>query len=108
MGSDARTLPARPTPARPRPTYAARPPRDPWRAAGDPRWPPRTSGVAGLMAMLIVDRLEAVEVEHHERAGEVVADRLADPRGHVLVEPAAIEQPGEAVAIGEHRELVER
>ena len=57
------------------------------------------------MAEAVIDRLEAVDVDDHHRALAAVAGA----EGHVLVElgtkPAAIEQPGERVVVGQVAQL---
>ena len=67
---------------------------------------PHEHGVAGGVALAVVDRLEVVEVEHGERERPARARRLGQLRLQALVEPAAVERAGERVDAREQRELV--
>ena len=55
--------------------------------------------VAAEVAVLVVDALEVVEVDEHERDRRV--QLVCQRRGQQLVEPAAVEQPCELVAPAE-------
>ena len=57
--------------------------------------------VAGLVAERVVDVLEAVDVDHEQGAGAHAAARGGDLELELLQEPAAVEQVGERVVIGE-------
>ncbi len=54
-------------------------------------------GVAALVTDLVVDRLEAVEVEEYESEAPAVAHAAADRRAEVIVEPATVVQAGEGI-----------
>ena len=57
--------------------------------------------VADTVAVRVVDRLEAVQIEHDQRAGAAVADVVV----HLAVEGGAVEQAGERIVPGEVRDL---
>ena len=50
--------------------------------------------VAGGMAVHVVDRLEVVEVEQHERERVALTQRAFELGRHALLEPAPVEAPG--------------
>ncbi len=56
--------------------------------------------VACQMAELVVDRLEAVEVEQHEREGIVVAARAGDLGGKLAREHSVVAESGQLVEVG--------
>ena len=58
-------------------------------------------GVALGVAEGVVDRLEAVEVEKHDRAGDVAGGRVAQRFAEQLTDAAAIGEAGKDVDIGE-------
>ena len=58
-------------------------------------------GVALGVAERVVDRLEAVEIEEHDRAGRLAAGRARQRLAEQLADPAAIGQAREHVHIGE-------
>ena len=62
--------------------------------------------VARGVAEAVVDRLEAVEVEHEQRALGAVAPAARDVLGQRAIDAAAVEQPGERVVIGQVAQLV--
>ena len=64
-----------------------------------------TSSCAGLVAVEVVDLLEAVDVEEDHRAGELGAARLADGAAELLEEGPPVEETGERVGAGEADEL---
>ena len=57
--------------------------------------------VARLVAERVVDLLEAVQVEHQRAAPSPVASGASHLGAQLFLEPAAVEQPGERVALGE-------
>ena len=59
-------------------------------------------GVAGVMAVLVVEQLEVVDVDHRDRQRPAVAARAADQPGEPREHVAAVEQAGERVLV-EHR-----
>ena len=61
----------------------------PIRPVGDPP----QQGVAGLVAELVVDRPEVVEVEHDQAERRALADAPLEP----LLERPVVEQPGQVV-----------
>ena len=61
--------------------------------------------VADPVAEGVVDVLEVVQVEHQQGAARSVADTVVDVSGQVLVEAAAVGQPGERVVLGEEGQL---
>ena len=62
--------------------------------------------VARGVAEAVVDRLEAVEVEHEQRALGAVAAAAGDVLGQGAVDAAAVEQAGERVVVGQVAQLV--
>jgi hypothetical protein len=67
----------------------------------------RQDPVPGEVPDAVVDRLEVVEIEDHEREAAAVALRAGDLAGERLVEVAAVVQPGERVEVGELARLTE-
>ena len=63
--------------------------------------------VAGLVALVVVDVLEVVEVEHREREVVAFAPRLEVRELEALVERAPVREAGQAVAARELRDLRE-
>ncbi len=61
----------------------------------------RKDHVAGDVAEAVVDLLEPVEVEHHDRARRAAAPSDRDLAGELVGEPAAVEEAGERVLVGE-------
>jgi len=59
--------------------------------------------VAGGVPEAVVDRLEAVEVEHEQGALGAVAAAAGDVLGQRAVDAAAVEQSGERVVVGQVR-----
>ena len=66
---------------------------------------PCSSVIAGRVAVVVVDRLEAVEVDHQQRAGGVVARRDRQLVAQALFEPAPVGQAGQLVLAGEAFQL---
>ena len=64
-------------------------------------------GVAGEMADPVVDSLEVVDVDDHERETARVAVRARDLSRERLVEVAAVVEPGQRVEVGELARLLE-
>ena len=60
----------------------------------------RERAVAGLVALLVVDALEVVQVERDDREREVVARGAGGLGDEALLEPAAVQQAGERVGAG--------
>ncbi len=63
--------------------------------------------VAGLVAVLVVDGLEVVEVDEHERERRRGAADALELAREVLVERAVVAQPGERVGDGDLRQALE-
>ena len=61
--------------------------------------------VADGVAERVVDVLEAVEVEHQDRAAMAVALGRSQRAVELLLEAAAVEQPGQRVVVGEVLQL---
>ena len=57
--------------------------------------------VAGLVAVLVVDRLEAVEIREQEADLRAVAGTVGDRAREVAEEAAAVEEPGQGILLGE-------
>ena len=53
--------------------------------------------VAGDMAVEIVDRLEMIEIDHHQRRAFATRLRLREQRGAAFRQRAAIEKAGERI-----------
>ncbi len=62
--------------------------------------------VAGGVAEGVVDQLEAVQVEQHQRAGAAMAARAADLALELFLEAPAAEEARQRVAVGEVLQLV--
>ena len=63
-------------------------------------------GVAGLVAVAVVDRLEAVDVDEEEAEREPVALGLAEPGGQLGLGPAPVADARERVQEGEAAKLL--
>ena len=65
-------------------------------------------GIAGRMAVGVVERLELVEVVHHERHGRLGSARARGSSSvHALEEGSSVEHAGELVDAGQRLELVD-
>ena len=79
---------------------------EPGEAVALPRAPAQGRGdfddqlVARLAAVGVVDELEVIEVEHHQRAGVALAPRPRHRKPQILVEAPAVLQPGQRVLAG--------
>ena len=65
----------------------------------------RQQAVAGRVAERVVDGLEAVEVEHERGALGAVAAHVREVPRELLLEAAAVREPGERVVVGEVAQL---
>ena len=65
----------------------------------------RQQAVAGGVAEGVVDGLEAVEVEHERGALGAVAAHVREVPRELLLEAAAVREPGERVVVGEVAQL---
>ena len=59
-------------------------------------------GIAGNVAVVVVIRLEVVDIDHRQREGFALALGLTPQAGKTLRELAAVGQFGERVGIGQH------
>jgi hypothetical protein len=55
--------------------------------------------VAGRMSELVVDLLEAVEVDHQQRPAAAVAPRVGELPPQLLLEAPAVEEAGERIVL---------
>jgi hypothetical protein len=71
------------------------------RAGGERRGDERQDAVAGPVAAAVVDRLEVVDVDEDQRGEAPVAADLGEHELELLLHAAAVEHPGEVVALGQ-------
>ena len=55
--------------------------------------------IPGLVAVLGVESLEMVQVEHEQGKGDAETPELGNARGHFLIEIPAVEQPGQGILV---------
>ena len=75
-------------------------------AAGETLGHDRQQAVAGDVAEAIVDRLEAVQVEDHDRDQALVAPRPGERALQPVLKQRAVGQPGQLVVLGQPAELI--
>jgi len=61
--------------------------------------------VANGVAMRVVDRLEMVQIDHQQRTTRPVPPSAGELAPELLLEPAAVEQAGQRVVVGEVRQF---
>ena len=57
--------------------------------------------VPGIVAEGVVDGLERIEVEQHQRHGLVAAPAAADRMSEAVLEPPSVRQAGQSIMVGE-------